>query len=204
LNWALNPNSADTGGILSGDWLNVVEEKQQLYEQLLAPPIDVGTGGIFGRAPARLKVLFRQQETAARTSNIIFTFRVANDGPDPIALSRLELRYWFTTDGRGTGRDEVVVDWAEPGAATVQTEVVPAEQGGQDAYLRVRFTAKAGEAPRYRYGGEVQVRLHRSDWAAYGQGDDFSFAGELAAGALHEWERVTLYLDGRLVWGQEP
>src|SRR6185312_16112540 len=48
LNWSFNPNSGDTGGLLSDDWLSVVQAKADLYRGHLAEPLDVGTSGMFG------------------------------------------------------------------------------------------------------------------------------------------------------------
>ncbi|MCX6023389.1 MAG: cellulase family glycosylhydrolase, partial [Chloroflexi bacterium] len=206
LNWALNPNSGDTGGILDGDWLSVVQDKQDIYAQLLAPPLDLGLSGAFGRAPTRLSLQFRQTETAQRAGNVGFVLRIANDGPDPLDLSRLEARYWFNADGASGSPQEVVIDWAEMGAEQVQAAIVPVLRDAQSAYLRLRFGAKAGAVPPYRTSGAVQVRLHRSDWTPYDQSNDYSFRSADAppSGQMQPWDRVTLYRDGRLVWGIEP
>ncbi|MBI2942299.1 MAG: cellulase family glycosylhydrolase [Chloroflexi bacterium] len=203
LAWSLNPNSGDTGGILADDWQRVVQEKQEVYRQGLAGPIGLGAGGTFGRAPSRLAVRFRQLETATTSNTISFAFEIVNDGPDPLDLHRLEMRYWYTA-GDLKGRTQIAsVDWAAIGDGQVKLVLVATTQGRQDHYLRVRFGE--GVIEPYQTSGKVQVRFHRSDWSNYQQDNDYSFAGELPRdGQLVAWNRVTLYLDGRLVSGQEP
>ncbi|HEY8476643.1 MAG TPA: cellulase family glycosylhydrolase, partial [Chloroflexota bacterium] len=113
--WAINPNSSDTGGLLAEDWATVVQEKQALYRENLAPAI----GGQLQRPPQRVRVLYRAVDQKERSSAIHFAVRVANEGPDPLPLHRLELRYWFTA-GELRGREQqVVVDWADVGQGQV-------------------------------------------------------------------------------------
>ncbi len=202
--WSLNPNW-DTGGILAGDWQTVDRDKQEAYRQILAAPIDVGAGGAFGRAPTRLKVLFRQGRTGEQDGSIVFAFRIVNDGPEALDLSRLELRYWLRTGEAIDAEQQAVVDSANPRAAYTLADVVPTNRGSQDYYLRVRFAPGAGAVGRYQRSEEIAVRFPMTGWTNHALAGDYSFAGvPERPDSFREWDRATLYLDGRLVWGTEP
>jgi subtilisin family serine protease len=146
----------------------------------------------------------RNEVTSPRTGSVQPTMILVNDRAEALALGRVEVRYWYTADG--TQAERAVVDWAGlmPQGATitphVQMAIVPVAQGSQDRYLRVRFGAQAGSLAQQQ-SVQVQSRLHKLDWSEYTQGNDHSFTG--AAGFV-EWDRITVYVDGALVWGVEP
>jgi len=198
--WSLNPNSGDTGGLLSDDWLTVVKEKQELYSLYLAPPIASSDPEPKAKA-GQLKVLYRSTGAEPQTSSVGFGVQIQNDGADPVDLSHLELRYWYTSgDLRGTTQF-AEVDWAAIGAGHVRAELVPTSQGGQNYYLRVTFQPDAGTVSAYGSSGEILLRFHKSDWSTYDQTNDYSFGG---SSTPQPWDRITLYRDGKLVWGNEP
>ena len=201
--WSLNPNW-DTGGVLADDWQTVVRDKQEAYQQILAAPLDRGITGIFGRAPTRLKVLFRQGQSP-QSDRIAFAFKIVNDGPDTFDLSRFELRYWFAAGSAVAMQQLGFNDAANFGTGRVMMEVVPEEQGNQDHYLRVRFMSGSGSIGRYQTSNEISIETPEMGLANSSRAGDYSF---VTNPDLHEsfgeWDRVTLYLDGQLVWGREP
>ncbi len=202
--WALNP-TWDTGGILRGDWQTVDVAKQSAYRPLLATPLDTGPTGTFGRAPTRLKVLFRQDAASAASGETAFSFRIFNDGPTTIDLSRLEVRYWFRAAPVDPSILRPVIESGDLPGATVQASVVPTNRGGQTFFLSIRFARGSGSIQRYRTSGDVTVRFQKPAMAHLPPTADYSVAGlPSPAGGFTEWDRVTLYLDGRLAWGQEP
>ena len=146
----------------------------------------------------------RNAVTSPRTSSVEPSMSLINDGTEPLALSRVELRYWYTAEG--TSAERSVVDWAGrmPEGTTitshVQVAIVPGAQGGQGRYLRFRFGAGAGSLAQHQ-SVQVQSRLHELDWSEYTQSNDHSFTG---SAAFIEWDRITVYVDGELVWGVEP
>ncbi len=199
LAWSLNPND-ETGGIFSDDWQGLDMPKQELYWRMLVGPSDPATG-----QTGRLRVLFRQVETAEQARSVAFAFRVVNTGPDPVDLDGLELRYWLAA-GSLAGREQVAFVTGEgPSATAGLANFFPTSRGGQSHYLRVRFGSGAGTLGGYRASDVILVRFHRTDLTQYFQPNDYSFA---PLPELHErfgaWARVTLYQDGRLVWGHEP
>jgi len=202
--WSLNP-SWDTGGILAGDWQTVERAKQEAYRQMLAAPLDIGLGGAFGRAPTHLKVVVRQGEDGGQPSEVTLAFRIRNDGPTSIDLSRLELRYWFRAGERTMPEQRVGIESGKLAGGFVQADFVPTDRGGQDHYLRIQFAPGSGMLDRYRDSDKVTIRFQKPESVGHAQSGDYSFAGPSPPdGRLQEWDRVTLYLDGQLVWGREP
>lgn len=203
LSWAFNPDSGDTGGLLSDDWLNVVQAKADLYQGHLAAPLDVGSSGVFGLAQGRLGVRGRSTSPGAQTNNLGFVLQIVNDGPNPINLREFELRYWFRPGPLGTGAkttQQVDIDYAAVGSNNVKPQISAADQAGL-ATLRLQFADAAGSIKPYTTSGDIVVRVHKSDWSAYDQSANFSFKSN---SALSDWDHVGLYRAGVLVWGTPP
>lgn len=201
LNWSFNPDSSDTGGLLADDWLTVVQEKAQLYQGHLAAPLDVGSSGVFGQPAGRLLVRARSTSPAVQTNNLGFVLQVVNDGPTPLDLSNVELRYWFRPGALKTGQQQQIeIDYAAVGNANVKASVDTPSADGLAA-VSLHFTPQAGAIKPYSSSGDIMVRVHRSDWSDYDQSGDFSFR---PSSALSEWDHVGLYQAGQLVWGVEP
>jgi hypothetical protein len=70
-----------------------------------------------------------------------------------------------------------------------------------ESYLRIHFRPGLKPLDPGENSGEIKVRFNRADWSAYDQSVDYSFSPETE---YKNWEKVTLYLDGELVWGREP
>jgi endoglucanase len=200
LNWSFNPDSSDTGGLLSDDWLTVEEEKAQLYRGHLAQPLDVGWSGVFGQTSGRLLVRARSTSPSVQTNNLGFVLQVVNEGPSPVDLRDVELRYWFNPGPLDKREQRIDIDYAAVGNANVKAEIGPPDPDGV-AVIRIRFADLAGAIKPYVSSGDIMVRLHKSDWSNYDQRSDFSFKQD---GVLSDWDRVALYRGGQLAWGIEP
>jgi endoglucanase len=201
INWTLNPNSSDTGGLLSDDWQAVLQDKQDLYRQYLAPPIGDRDGAAQGAQPNDLIVFYHSADVRDKVNNVSFFIQVFNDTAQPVELSRIEVRYWFSA-GDTKGRDQLAqVDWSDINSAEIHTEFVPLEGEEGNFYLRITFGSGAGSIAPYSSSAPVLLRFHKSDWSDYTQSNDYSFGPVTES---REWDRITLYVDGRLVWGREP
>ena len=71
-----------------------------------------------------------------------------------------------------------------------------------DHYLELTFSAAAGTLAPYADTGDIQARINKTDWSNYTQTNDYSFDATKTAYA--DWNKVTLYYNGALVWGAEP
>jgi endoglucanase len=189
LNWSFNPDSGDTGGLLSDDWLSVVQSKTDLYQGHLGAPLDVGTSGTFGVAQSTLSLNRRASNQPSQTNNLGLTLQIGNDGPTVISLSDLEVRYWFrpgTLAAKTT--QQVDVDYAAVGSNNVKATIDPADTRGI-ATLHLQFIGTASSIKPYSSSGDVAVRIHKTDWSNYTQSGDLG---------------VALYRAGQLVWGTQP
>jgi endoglucanase len=190
LSWAFNPNSGDTGGLLADDWLSVVQSKADLYRGHLAPPLDVGASGTFGQVQGSLLVQGRSTSDPTPGANIGFVLQIVNNGSQPIDLSQIELRYWFAA-GASAATQQVTIDYAAMGAGNIRTAIASPSNPGQ-VELTLDFGPAAGVINPYSSSGDINVRIHRSDWSAYEQSATFSL------------NRVGLYRGGVQVWGAAP
>jgi cellulose binding protein with CBM3 domain len=145
----------------------------------------------------------RSTSATPQTNNLGFVLQVVNDGPTPISLHDLELRYWFKPGSLDPTRkitQQIEIDYAAVGASNVKGYIDPPDQHGL-ATLRLQFADAAGSVKPYTSSGDIAVRLHKSDWSAYDQSGNFSFRSNTS---LTNWDRVALYRAGVLVWGAEP
>jgi endoglucanase len=203
LNWSFNPDSGDTGGLLSDDWLSVEQSKVDLYKGHLGAPMDVGSSGVFGVANPRLSVRGRSTSPSVQTNNIGFVVQVENDSSTPVNLSDFELRYWIRPrpPGRDGNLSQVVdIDYAAVGRSNISAVVGPPDQRGVAA-VRLQFAAGAGSIKPYASSGDIVVRVHKSDWSAYDQSGNYSFSPNAN---LADWNHVGLYRGGAVVWGSQP
>ena len=124
-------------------------------------------------------------------------------GPAPVNLRDFELRYWFRPGSLGPAgkiSQQVDIDYAAIGGNNVKAQIGPADQHGL-ATLRLQFADAAGSIKPYTSSGDIAVRLHRSDWSAYDQSGNFSYRSNTN---VADWDHVTLYQSGAIVWGVEP
>ena len=218
--WTLNPNSGDTGGILLDDWQSVDPEKEALLSEYQFPLIGIEQRGPdpgTRMAPATplpsatppppstpvalavgaLQVKYRTANPSLLTRDSKPEFALINAGASALPLSRVELRYWLSTEDLS---DYVFhCDWAAMGCASLTGEFLVSEEGYP--YLSLRFGEDAGVLLAGGDSGEIKLRFNRVDWSEYPQDGHYSFSPSTET---IQWERVGVYVDGGLVWGVEP
>jgi hypothetical protein len=119
-------------------------------------------------------------------------------------LNNVEVRYWFNCDCTNQSI-QTWVDWAGlmPVGTTETTDVVTTavatSLGGQTNYVSYKFTGNLVLQPGQAI--QVQSRFNKSDWSNMLQDNDWSYA---AYSTFTPWTKVTGYVNGSLVWGQEP
>ena len=213
--WTLNPNSGDTGGLLLDDWQSIDTEKQDLLSDYQFPSIggevpdpesikELPTTEPVEELPApisvdpqALRVLYRTVNTEEQSSDSKPEFIILNNGDSAIPLERVDLFYWLEDPG-----DQPMVfhcDWAAIGCGNVRGNFDVKQSG--EKYLRINFGAGAGVIEQGQDSGEIKIRFNRNDWSPLEQDDDYSFS---RVTEYVEWDRVTLYLDGQRIWGNEP
>jgi endoglucanase len=150
-----------------------------------------------------LEARHRVGDPGAPTDNQVKPhWEIVNRGASPIALARVTARYWYTAEG--SQAETAWCDWATVGCANLATSFarLATLRPGATSYFELRFAPAAGTLAPGATTGEIQTRFAKSDWSAYDERDDWSF--DATHLALTPTARVTLYLDGVLVWGSEP
>lgn len=150
-----------------------------------------------------LKAQYKNGSVGTTSNGIRPLLQVVNTGTTSVALSQVTVRYWFTKDGATA--QSYWCDWAKVGQANVVgafKTVAPARPNA-DGYLELSFKTAAGSLAPGAGTGEIQSRFSKSDWSNYTQTNDASYDAT-KANAYADWNKVTVYVNGTLVWGVEP
>lgn len=137
-----------------------------------------------------LAVQYRAGDTNVNDSQIKPYFNIKNNGTTAVNLSDLKLRYYFSKEG--SADMTAWVDWAQVGQSNVTTTFTP-------NYVEVGFTAGAGALQPGAQTGDIQLRMAKNDWSPLDESNDYSFDATKTSYA--DWNKVTLYKGGTLVWG---
>jgi hypothetical protein len=134
-------------------------------------------------------------------------FQIQNEGDAPFTLDGARVRYYFTNDMAPMLVADV--DFAEIGGGVFESLMVrgacttmPAKPGA-NGYCEYTFPMLQGAV--IPAGGHALVRSRIHDPAYVFQfypEDDYSYDGTKTA--MTAWDHITLYSEGRLIWGVEP
>ncbi|GGF13726.1 hypothetical protein GCM10011383_26210 [Hymenobacter cavernae] len=145
----------------------------------------------------KLVVLSQNKEKKTTTNSLSTFLQVRNDGYTPVAYKDLTVRYWFSPDG--TSPLNSYVDYAQLGNNNVS---ISFGKSGTETYAELHFAAGLGTFSPLSNTGNVQYRIAKSDWSNFNQANDFSYLP--AADVFAENAHITAYVNGTLVYGQEP
>lgn len=149
------------------------------------------TSIIFG---ADVKLQYRDGDHGNFSDNHIKPHLIIiNQGVEDVPMNEFTIRYYYTKDG--TAAETFYIDYALVGNGNITGTF-------QNGYIEMGFTQGAGTLYGGSTSGEIQSRFHKNDWSNYDETDDYSYKNPAASYA--DWDRVTLYRNGVLVWGIEP
>jgi endoglucanase len=161
-----------------------------------------GGGGGGGGGTPTVTAQYETSTTGATTSTLSNQIQLVNNGANPVPLSSLTVRYWFTEDG--TQALQYACDYTSVGCANVTSSFVPVSPArtGADHYLQLGFTSGAGSlAPGASTGG-IQNRIYQANYATMTQTNDYSFNAADASFTANP--HITVYYNGTLIYGTEP
>jgi hypothetical protein len=144
-----------------------------------------------------LNLAYRTANPDAQTQDAKPEFILTNSGDSPIPLDRIEIRYWFHDNS--SQPFSFHCDWARLGCGVISGDFNSAAGGEQ--YLSLHFSQLAGVLQSGDDTGEIKIRFNRADWSVFDQTNHYSFATQMD---YIDWQKVTVYFDGQLVWGTEP
>jgi hypothetical protein len=126
--------------------------------------------------------------------------KIVNKDSIPVAYQELTVRYWFTAENYAG--INTWIDYAQLGNNVKMKYVaLPVPRNGAFGYLEYRFETAAGNLPAGGNSGVIQSRGANTNWAVFAETDDYSYAPNATYTAN---SKITLYRNGRLVWGSEP
>ncbi|GAA1385613.1 cellulose binding domain-containing protein [Kitasatospora putterlickiae] len=174
---------------------------------LVAAVTAAGLGaGVLGALPAAAageSLTVRYRNGGGGGAQVSPWLKVVNTGSAPVALEQVKLRYYFRSDSP-LAAYRFACDWAVRGCANVTGTIGTIQESGAaaDRYLEIGFTAGAGTLAPGADSGDLQLRVHRTDWQSMQQGDDYSFGATQSGYA--DWAKVTAHVAGVQVWGTAP
>jgi rhamnogalacturonan endolyase len=143
------------------------------------------------------KAQFFNGNLATSTNTLYLNFNLVNTGTDPIPLSNVKMRYYFTNDG--TQANSFACDWASAGSSNITgTFVTITAVTGSDRYIEVGFGNSAGTLAAGA-STEAKIRVWKSDWSNFDQSNDYSFNATNTS--YVDWSKVPVYISDTLCWG---
>lgn len=188
-------------GAVAGPVSGVVSQDTYYHSAHGVYPVAVSGTVLSTNAPPALRVSYRDADYGNRTNQIIRPYlQLRNEGTTPIAYNQLTLRYWFTPEG-GSPPTDLAVYYAQPGP--VQMKYVALDQPRQGAFGYVEYSFQGtGNLPANGSSGPIETGIQKTDRSPFNESDDYSYAANYANYLSNE--HITAYINGTLVWGQEP
>lgn len=161
-----------------------------------------------GLCDGPLKVYYASYDPEPSQSRIRAEFRIVNEGPDPVPLAELQLRYYFTLE---VGVVPEFVCTAVPSAVppascdnvTGRIDALTPRASNATHALTMGFSSGAGVLEGFGDTGGFRVAIARASGGAdFNQSNDWSFDGQNVE--LHLWPCVTLDRKDMTVFGVKP
>ncbi len=158
----------------------------------------------FAQSVSNISLLDRSHDNENPDNQLYFDLEIANGGTVAAPLSAITVRYWFTNE---TPTDPLMFacDYAQVNCSNITSKFVtlttPVTKA--NSYLELGFTAAAGSVAPNSNSGEIQTRTHHAAYSNFNTAESYSFISDPSF-VYKPSQTVTVYLNGVLVWGQEP
>lgn len=155
-----------------------------------------GGGGVSPDVLARASAIVYYQTSHAMASDgtIQMKLHIKNQSDDPLAMASVKIRYWFTAEVT-----PALHQYYTGSEAKMPTAVFVSD--GENSHTLMTFgggsIVKGGDIN----ASEVQLEM-TNNTGKFNQADDFSWQPASATSAPND--KITLYLQDKLIWGCEP
>lgn len=159
----------------------------------------------FAQSVSNISLLDRSHDNDEVDNQLYFQAEIANGGTVAAPLSQLVVRYWFTNETPGDPL-EFDCDYAQITCANITSKFVVLATpiaNKANTYLELGFSAAAGSIAPNTNSGEIQTRIHHVAFSNFQTTQSYSFISDPSF-VYKPSMTVTVYLNGVLVWGQEP
>jgi len=146
---------------------------------------------------AQVKAQYATSDPDALNNFSQSNLKIVNTSDEPIPLSQLTLRYWYTTPYQ-----EAPIPVCDYATLDCNKITAVSHHDAPKPYLELSFSAQTGNLESQADTGVIKLRFHQPNWQAYDETTHYSF--DSSKTTFTDWEHITLYQNGQLVWGIEP
>jgi|LSQX01.2.fsa_nt_gb hypothetical protein len=167
--------------------------------QTLAPTLDLNIPDASRIGGGALKIQHYSIDKQIDTQGINYTFTIVNNGTDTIDLRNVKVRYYFWEENN-EALNFAIYYYGAGEESDVHGEFYDIPEGYKaNKYLEITFSNGIANP-----GDVIHVRgiFHYEDWSRFDQSDDYSFNPE--AEEFVDWGKMTIYIQDKLIWGEEP
>ena len=122
-------------------------------------------------------------------------FRIVNESKTSVKYSELKLRYWYSPEHK-TGLNFSLDD------NRISQTNVRFKRAGNNYYVEISFGPRSGRLFPTRKSPKIRPRIHHKGYLRHNQSNDYSFDSNKKK--LKPHTGITLYRNGKLIWGREP
>lgn len=139
-------------------------------------------------------------ENKSSSNTIALTLEVTNITEEPISLSSMDLRYYFTPDSESKcnfwcDHSAVVAGDSYQGVSSVSGEFIKMSKTTKDAtyYCKIKASDNILLSPHATW--KLQFRISKEDWSNFDFGNDFSFS---------DTSKIAVFSNNKKIAGLEP
>jgi hypothetical protein len=145
-------------------------------------------------ANAKAFVDYKTEHTAASDKTIQMLLHVTNQSDNPLPMTNVKIRYWFTAEATPTLHQYYTGDDVRPPSAKFVDD-------GANSHVLMTFGGGTIKKGADISRSEIQLVIENNTMA-FNQADDHSW--EPTSTTSKPNPNITLYLDDTLIWGCEP
>ncbi len=149
-----------------------------------------------------LKVQYHAVDSVIDNGAIKAGLNIVNNSDEAIALSELTMRYWYTKETNEQDELSLFTSNIAPEHIIYHNIAMPIAVSGATHYFDISYLPEAGTLEAKSETGQSTFFIHSTHFLNQDETNDYS--ADLNLITLSDYEKVTLYYKGQLVWGKAP